>query len=145
MFSAAVRTMTPCSLGFTRSKILRRRLRSDSGSRLEIPYVELLGTRTTKRPGSDTSWVRRAPLWAIGFLVTWARMVWRDLRTCSIRGRPLPPNSFSSYWRSPRYSTAFFGVPMSTKAASIPGRTFWTLDRYTLPWISDTSSAGRER
>ena len=30
---------------------------------------------TTKRPGSDTSWVRRAPLWAMGFLVTWQMMV----------------------------------------------------------------------
>ncbi|CAB4596561.1 unannotated protein [freshwater metagenome] len=35
--------------------------------------------------------------------------------------------SSASYCTSPRYSTAFFGVPMSTKAASIPGRTFCTL------------------
>ena len=34
----------------------------------------LLGMSTTNRPGSDTSWVRRAPLGPIGFLVTWQRM-----------------------------------------------------------------------
>ena len=56
------------------------------------------GTSTTKRPGSETSWVRRAPLWAIGFFVTWQRMVWRALRICSIRGSaPLdrPPSTSS--------------------------------------------------
>ena len=41
---------------------------------------------TTKRPGSDTSWVRRAPLWAIGFLVTWQRIVCLALSICSMRG-----------------------------------------------------------
>ena len=45
----------------------------------------LLGISTTNRPGSETSWVSRAPLAAMGFLVTWQRMVWRALRICSIR------------------------------------------------------------
>ena len=36
-FSAAVRTMTPCSAGLTLSRMERRRLRSSSGSRLEMP------------------------------------------------------------------------------------------------------------
>ena len=34
-----------------------------------------MGTRTAKRPGSETSWVRRAPLAPIGSLVTWHRIV----------------------------------------------------------------------
>ena len=45
----------------------------------------LLGTSTTNRPGSETSWVSRAPLAPMGFLVTWQRMVWRAFRICSIR------------------------------------------------------------
>ena len=45
---------------------------------------------TTNRPGSDTSWVSRAPLAPIGFLVTWQRMVWPAFSTSSMRGRPLP-------------------------------------------------------
>ena len=34
---------------------------------------------TTNRPGSETSWVSRAPLAPIGFLVTWQTIVWRGL------------------------------------------------------------------
>jgi hypothetical protein len=45
---------------------------------------------TTNRPGSETSWVRRAPLWAIGFLVTWQRMVWRP--SASARCGAAPPS-----------------------------------------------------
>ena len=37
----------------------------------KIPYVVLLGISTTNLPGSDTSWVSRAPLAPIGFFVTW--------------------------------------------------------------------------
>ena len=67
--------MRPWPLGRTSSTIRRRRLRSASSSRLEIPKAVELGTMTTKRPGSDTSWVRRAPLAPIGFFVTWQKMV----------------------------------------------------------------------
>ena len=42
---------------------------------------------TTNRPGSDTSWVRRAPLAPIGFLVTWQTMICLALSICSMRGR----------------------------------------------------------
>ena len=45
--SAAVRTIRPCSDGFTRSRIERSRLRTSSGRRLEIPYVFELGISTT--------------------------------------------------------------------------------------------------
>ena len=41
---------------------------------------------TTKRPGSDTSWVSRAPLAPIGFFVTWHRMVCPARSICSMRG-----------------------------------------------------------
>jgi hypothetical protein len=53
---------------------------------LEIPKAVELGTSTTNRPGSDTSWVRRAPLAPMGFLVTWHRMVWPALRTAARSG-----------------------------------------------------------
>ena len=58
---------------------------------------------TTNRPGIDTSWVRRAPLWAIGFLVTWQTMICLGLSICSMR-RLLPFSSMSSasYCTSPR-------------------------------------------
>ena len=85
---------------------------------------------TTKRPGIETSCVRRAPLWAIGFLVTWQMIICFGLSICSMRRlAPFSSMSSASYWTSPRYSTAFFGVEMSTKAASMPGRTFCTLPR----------------
>ena len=85
---------------------------------------------TTKRPGSDTSWVRRAPLAPIGFLVTWQMIDCRAFRISSMRALLPPPSTSSgSNCTSPRYRTAFFGVPMSTKAASMPGRTFCTRPR----------------
>ena len=69
--SAAVRTMRPASSGRSLSRIRRRRLRSSSGSRFEMPYVcGWFGTMTTNRPARLTSCVRRAPLWPIGFFVT---------------------------------------------------------------------------
>ena len=40
---------------------------------------------TTNRPGSDTSWVRRAPLAPIGFLVTWQMIVCLAFSICSMR------------------------------------------------------------
>ena len=90
----------------------------------------LLGMSTTKRPGSDTSWVRRAPLAPIGFLVTWQTIVCFGLQhLLDARAAPFSSMSSASYCTSPRYSTAFFGVPMSTNAASMPGRTFCTLPR----------------
>ena len=84
-----------------------------------MPYVSLSGMSTTKRPGRDTSWVRRAPLVPIGFLVTWQMMLWPVRSNCSIRAslaapprRPrvgLAPSSYagrstssSSKRRSPR-------------------------------------------
>ena len=39
---------------------------------------------TTNRPGSDTSWVRRAPFAPIGFFVTWQMIVCLALSICSI-------------------------------------------------------------
>ena len=51
----AVRTMTPCSSGLTRSKIARKRRRSSSGNRFEMPYVRESGIKTTNRPGNETS------------------------------------------------------------------------------------------
>ena len=54
-----------------------------------MPKAVLLGTRTTNRPGMETSWVSRAPLAPMGFLVTWHRMVWPGLSSCSIRGWPV--------------------------------------------------------
>ena len=57
----------------------------DAAQPLALVVVEALGdpegatssgTMTTKRPGSDTSWVRRAPLAPIGFFVTWHRIIW---------------------------------------------------------------------
>ena len=89
---------------------------------------------TTNLPGRDTSWVRRAPLAPIGFLVTWQMIVCLARSICSIRRfwfLPLgaPSTSSASKCTSPRYSTAFFGVPMSTNAASMPGRTFCTRPR----------------
>ena len=125
--SAAVRTIRPCSAGLTRSRMPRSRLRTSSGRRLEMPYVFEFGISTTNRPGSETSCVRRAPLAPIGFLVTWQMMSWRARRMSSIRASSaFSSMSSASYWTSPRYSTAFFGVAMSTNAASMPGSTFWT-------------------
>ncbi len=101
-----------------------------SGRRLEMPYVPELGTSTTKRPGRLTSWVSRAPLTPMGFFVTWQMIVCLALRTSSMRGLPpLPSTSSGSKVMSLRYSTAFFGVPMSTKAASMPGSTLATRAR----------------
>ena len=96
--SAAVRTIRPCPAGFTSSMMRRRRRRSLSPRRLEMPKAELLGTSTAKRPGRDTSWVNRAPLAPMGFLVTWHKMVWPALSTSSIRGWAplgLPPSMSS--------------------------------------------------
>jgi hypothetical protein len=86
--SAAVRTIMPCPAGFTSSMMRRRRRRSVSPRRLEIPKALELGTSTAKRPGSETSWVSRAPLAPMGFLVTWHRMVCPALSTSSIRAGP---------------------------------------------------------
>ena len=91
--------------------------------------------RTTNRPGRETSCVSRAPLAPMGFFVTWQTISCLFFSSCSMRGRSaaaLPfgsSRSSASYWTSPRYSTAFLGVPMSTKAASMPGSTFWTRPR----------------
>ena len=90
-----------------------------------MPYVFEFGINTTNRPGSDTSWVSRAPFAPIGFLVTWLMIIWRARRMSSIRAfLPFVSMSSASYCTSPRYSTAFFGVAISTNAASIPGKTF---------------------
>ena len=71
--------------------------------------MSLPGMSTTNRPGSDTSWLRRAPLVPIGFLVTWHTIVWPTFNSCSMRvsrdppPRPrddLPPESDSRSSRS---------------------------------------------
>ena len=116
-FSAAVRMIRPWPSGLTRSRIDRRRLRSESGSRFDIPKPDELGTRTTNRPASDTSWVRRAPFSPMGFLVTWHRIDCLGRSRSSIRGLALSPSalpdsiSSGSYWTSPRYSTRVLGRP----------------------------------
>ena len=94
--SAAVRTIMPWPAGFTSSMIRRSRRRSLSPRRLEIPKALELGTSTAKRPGSETSWVSRAPLAPMGFLVTWHRMAWPALSTSSMRGCWDAPPSMSS-------------------------------------------------
>ena len=107
----------------------RSRRRSVSPRRFEIPKALEFGTSTTNRPGSETSWVSRAPFAPIGFFVTWQTMVWPALSICSIRIEGLErvdSTSSDSNWTSPRYRTPFFGMPMSMKAASMPGSTFWT-------------------
>ena len=122
--SAAVRTMSPASSGRSRSRIRRRRLRSSSGSRFEMPYVcGWPGTITTKRPG-EAHLLREARA-----LVR--DRVLRDLHDDRLavaqhaldagRLRRLRRRT-SSWTTSPRYSTPFFGVPMSMNAASMPGQ-----------------------
>ena len=56
-----------------------------------MPYVSLSGMRTTKRPGKETSCVRRAPLVPIGFFVTWQTMLWPVRSSCSIRASLAAP------------------------------------------------------
>ncbi len=51
---------------------------------------------TTNRPGSDTSWVRRAPLAPIGFFVTWHKMTWPGRNISSMRAEALLAVSTSS-------------------------------------------------
>ncbi len=51
---------------------------------------------TTKRPGRETSWVRRAPLAPIGFLVTWHKMTWPGRNISSMRGEAPRAVSMSS-------------------------------------------------
>ncbi len=71
-------------------------------------------------------------MWPIGSLETCTSTDWPDFSTDSIRrGPPWPPSA--PKLTSPAYSTALRPLPMSTKAASIEGSTFWTLPRYTLP------------
>ncbi len=60
-----------------------------------MPYAVLFGTSTTNRPGSETSWVSRAPLAPMGFLVTWQRMVWPGRSSCSILGWALDVSTSS--------------------------------------------------
>ncbi len=45
------------------------------------------GTMTTNRPARLTSWASRAPLWAMGFLVTWTMIDCPLRSTFSMRGR----------------------------------------------------------
>ncbi len=61
-----------------------------------MPKAEEFGTMTTKRPGSDTSWVRRAPLAPMGFFVTWHRITWPGRSISSMRGDALFAVSTSS-------------------------------------------------
>ncbi len=61
-----------------------------------MPNAVELGTMTTNRPGSDTSWVRRAPLAPIGFLVTWHKITCPGRSISSIRAEALLAVSTSS-------------------------------------------------
>lgn len=67
-------------------------------------------------------------MWPIGSLVTCTRTDWPDLRADSMRRGPLAMPSASKL-TSPAYRTALRPLPMSMKAASIDGSTFWTLPR----------------
>ena len=72
--------------------------------------------------------VSRAPLCPIGSLVTCTSTESPERSACSIeRARPSRP--VASQLTSPAYRTALRPRPMSTKAASMLGRTFWTLPR----------------
>ena len=77
--SAAVRTMTPPFFGAIALRMSRRRMRSSSSSRRETPRPSPLGTKTTKRPGSEISVVSRAPFDFIGSLTAWTRISWSAL------------------------------------------------------------------
>ena len=91
--SAAVRTITPPSLGAISLRIPLRRLRSSSSSRRETPSPSPCGTKTTKRPGSEISVVSRAPFVFIGSLTAWTTIVWpRWIRSWILRA-PLRPSS----------------------------------------------------
>jgi hypothetical protein len=127
--SAAVRTMTPAEDGTHSLRSVLSRLRSVSGSLREMPDVVPSGTYTRNRPGRLIWLVRRAPLWPTGSLVTCTRTVWPEDSTDSIlRGLPsLWPRA--DQLTSPAYSTALRPLPMSMKAASIEGSTFWTRPR----------------
>ena len=69
----------------------------------------------------------------IGFLVTWQMIDLLGLQHLLDAGAARLPFALDVLGvvaaTSPRYSTAFLGVPMSTNAASMPGSTFWTRPR----------------
>ena len=90
--SAAVRTITPCSAGFTFFRIVLSFFRSSSGSRRLMPERFWLGANTRNRPGREIWAVRRAPLPPIGSFVTCTMTAWPDFSTCSMRGA-LPSRS----------------------------------------------------
>jgi len=84
------------------------------------------GTNTTKRPGIDTSWVSRAPFIPIGFFVTWQTIVWPGRRqVLDPISAGLALDVVALVGNVTPVKDAFFGVPMSTKAASMPGSTFF--------------------
>jgi hypothetical protein len=100
-------------------------VRSSSSRRLETPSPSPLGTKTTKRPGSEISVVSRAPFDFIGSFTAWTRISWLRLRRSWILRWPRPSSSgvtISSTYRKP-----FFSRPISTNAASMPGRTLSTV------------------
>ncbi len=89
--SAAVRTITPPFFTSSPLTMSRSLIRSASSSRRETPRPSPLGTKTTKRPGSEISVVRRAPFDFIGSLTAWTRTSWPRLsRSWILRpcGRP---------------------------------------------------------
>ena len=55
-----------------------------SGTKLALEDAIKLA-EVLNRPGSETSWVRRAPLWPIGFFVTWQRISCLGLSMSSMR------------------------------------------------------------
>ena len=123
--SAAVRTMIPPPFGSRFFRISLRRTRSASSSRRETPLPSPFGTYTRNRPGSEISVVSLAPFDFIGSLTAWTRMVCPRLIRSWIFRAPLRPSS-SGPTISSTYRNPFFSSPISTNAASIPGRTLST-------------------
>ena len=88
--SAAVRMITPPFFTSRRLRMSRRRMRSSSSSRRETPSPSPCGTKTTNRPGSEISVVRRAPFDFIGSLTAWTMTSWPRLsRSWILRPRGL--------------------------------------------------------
>jgi hypothetical protein len=103
-------------------------MRSSSGSRRDTPRPSPFGTKTTKRPGSEISVVRRAPLVFIGSFTAWTRTSCpRLIRSWILRPWRFPSSSGTTI--SSTYRKPFFSRPISMNAASIPGKTLSTVPR----------------
>ena len=129
---AAVRTIAPPPCRSRPLASRRRRSRSLSSRRLETPTPSPVGVYTMYRPAIVRSIDSRAPLVFKGSLTTWTTTSWPGLSSSQIdlpleltrprRATSTPGMTISSTCRKP-----FLSSPMSTNAASSPGRTLSTL------------------